>query len=85
MSLSGEELRVQLFTLFTILYMQTLLDCCILQWKFIWLILLSPHFQICENENKEELKAKLKEILREKNDIFNSKNQEEDKVWFALY
>ncbi|KAF2310098.1 hypothetical protein GH714_006532 [Hevea brasiliensis] len=32
------------------------------------------------HENKEELKTKLKEILREKNDIFNSKNPEEDKV-----
>ncbi|KAJ9186468.1 hypothetical protein P3X46_002038 [Hevea brasiliensis] len=32
------------------------------------------------NENKEELKTKLKEILREKNDVFNSKNPEEDKV-----
>ncbi|KAM5588063.1 5'-3' exoribonuclease 3 [Rosa sericea] len=33
------------------------------------------------HENKEDLKAKLKEILREKSDAFNSKNpQEEDKV-----
>ncbi|OAY50600.1 5'-3' exoribonuclease 3 isoform X2 [Manihot esculenta] len=40
----------------------------------------SLEIEICENENKEELKAKLKEILREKNDIFNSKNQEEDKI-----
>ncbi|XP_050363454.1 5'-3' exoribonuclease 3 isoform X2 [Argentina anserina] len=31
-------------------------------------------------ENKEDLKAKLKEVLREKNDAFNSDNPEEDKV-----
>ncbi|XP_059638313.1 5'-3' exoribonuclease 3 isoform X3 [Cornus florida] len=33
-----------------------------------------------ECENKEELKAKLKRILREKSDVFNSENQDEDKV-----
>ncbi|KAB1203693.1 5'-3' exoribonuclease 3 [Morella rubra] len=32
------------------------------------------------NENKEELKAKLKEVLREKSDVYNSKKPEEDKV-----
>ncbi|XP_048226766.1 5'-3' exoribonuclease 3 isoform X2 [Ricinus communis] len=32
------------------------------------------------HENKDELKAKLKEILREKSDAFNSKNPEEDKI-----
>lgn len=31
-------------------------------------------------ENKEDLKAKLKELLREKSDSFNSENPEEDKV-----
>ncbi|CAN6482583.1 unnamed protein product [Victoria cruziana] len=31
-------------------------------------------------ENKEELKAKLKNVLREKSDVFNSANPEEDKV-----
>lgn len=31
-------------------------------------------------ENKEELKAKLKELLREKSDAFNSANPEEDKI-----
>ncbi|KAL5557905.1 hypothetical protein UlMin_034116, partial [Ulmus minor] len=31
-------------------------------------------------ENKEELKAKLKEVLRGKSDAFNSENPEEDKV-----
>lgn len=31
-------------------------------------------------ENKDELKAKLKESLREKSDAFNSENPEEDKV-----
>lgn len=35
-------------------------------------------FQVVEN--KEELKTKLKELLREKNDVFNSGNPEEDKV-----
>ncbi|XP_062099254.1 5'-3' exoribonuclease 3-like isoform X2 [Humulus lupulus] len=33
-----------------------------------------------EKENKEELKAKLKEIIRGKSDAFNSENPEEDKV-----
>uniref|UniRef100_A0A5B7BCI5 5'-3' exoribonuclease n=1 Tax=Davidia involucrata TaxID=16924 RepID=A0A5B7BCI5_DAVIN len=33
-----------------------------------------------ERENKEELKAKLKELLREKSDVFNSGDPEEDKV-----
>ncbi|KAF8410468.1 hypothetical protein HHK36_002997 [Tetracentron sinense] len=32
------------------------------------------------SENKEELKTKLKESLREKSDLFNSDNAEEDKV-----
>ncbi|XP_027331100.1 5'-3' exoribonuclease 3 isoform X2 [Abrus precatorius] len=31
-------------------------------------------------DNKDELKTKLKEILREKSDVFNSKNAEEDKI-----
>lgn len=31
-------------------------------------------------ENKEELKTKLKEVLRDKSDLFNSENSEEDKV-----
>lgn len=31
-------------------------------------------------DNKDELKTKLKEILRDKSDVFNSKNAEEDKV-----
>lgn len=31
-------------------------------------------------ENKDELKLKLKELIREKSDAFNSDNQEEDKV-----
>ncbi|EHA8590959.1 5'-3' exoribonuclease 2 [Cocos nucifera] len=31
-------------------------------------------------ENKEELKTKLKEVLREKSDVFNSETPEEDKV-----
>ncbi|KAE9458627.1 hypothetical protein C3L33_09467, partial [Rhododendron williamsianum] len=34
--------------------------------------------EICEN--KEEMKTKLKEVLREKSDAFNSENPEEDKV-----
>ncbi|XP_007017772.2 PREDICTED: 5'-3' exoribonuclease 3 isoform X1 [Theobroma cacao] len=33
-----------------------------------------------EHENKEELKAKLKELIRDKSDVFNSKNHEEDKI-----
>ncbi|XP_047320025.1 5'-3' exoribonuclease 3-like isoform X2 [Impatiens glandulifera] len=32
------------------------------------------------HENKEEFKTKLKEIIREKSDLFNSENPEEDKV-----
>uniref|UniRef100_A0A3N7EL97 5'-3' exoribonuclease n=1 Tax=Populus trichocarpa TaxID=3694 RepID=A0A3N7EL97_POPTR len=32
------------------------------------------------HENQEELKTKLKELLREKSDVFNSKNHGEDKV-----
>ncbi|CAL5349370.1 unnamed protein product [Camellia sinensis] len=32
------------------------------------------------HENKEELKIKLKELLREKSDVFNSENPEQDKV-----
>ncbi|XP_022951439.1 5'-3' exoribonuclease 3-like [Cucurbita moschata] len=32
------------------------------------------------HENKNELKAKLKEILREKSDVFNTDNAEEDKI-----
>ncbi|XP_022769156.1 5'-3' exoribonuclease 3-like isoform X2 [Durio zibethinus] len=31
-------------------------------------------------ENKEELKAKLKELIRDKADVFNYKNHEEDKI-----
>ncbi|GAV59987.1 XRN_N domain-containing protein [Cephalotus follicularis] len=36
--------------------------------------------EIETHDNKEELKAKLKEVLREKSDVFNSKNSEEDKI-----
>ncbi|XP_059459559.1 5'-3' exoribonuclease 3 isoform X1 [Corylus avellana] len=36
--------------------------------------------EIDESENKEELKSKLKEVLREKSDVYNSQNPEEDKV-----
>ncbi|KAJ6773576.1 5'-_3' EXORIBONUCLEASE [Salix purpurea] len=36
--------------------------------------------EIEAHENKEELKTKLKELLREKSDVFNSNNHEEDKV-----
>ncbi|GMI83096.1 5'-3' EXORIBONUCLEASE 3, 5'-3' exoribonuclease 3 [Hibiscus trionum] len=32
------------------------------------------------HENKEELKAKLKELIRDKSDVFNSQNHEEDKI-----
>ncbi|XP_043713419.1 5'-3' exoribonuclease 3-like isoform X2 [Telopea speciosissima] len=39
---------------------------------------LKEEVEICEN--KEELKMKLKESLREKSDLFNSENPEEDKV-----
>ncbi|KAJ6938402.1 5'-3' exoribonuclease 3-like isoform X2 [Populus alba x Populus x berolinensis] len=35
------------------------------------------------HENKEELKTKLKELLREKSDVFNSKNHGEDKKFSA--
>lgn len=42
------------------------------QFKFVCL------FQ--ETENKEELKTKLKELIREKSDAFNSDTHEEDKV-----
>lgn len=42
------------------------------------------HFKfVClfqETENKEELKTKLKELIREKSDAFNSDTYEEDKV-----
>ncbi|KAG6648500.1 hypothetical protein CIPAW_07G151800 [Carya illinoinensis] len=37
-------------------------------------------FEIELDENKEELKAKLKEVLREKSDVYNSHKPEEDKV-----
>ncbi|GAV67835.1 zf-CCHC domain-containing protein/XRN_N domain-containing protein [Cephalotus follicularis] len=37
-------------------------------------------FDIETRDNKEELKAKLKEVLREKSDVFNSKISEEDKI-----
>ena len=33
-----------------------------------------------ELENKEELKSMLKDAIREKSDVFNSENSEEDKV-----
>lgn len=36
--------------------------------------------EIEAQENKEELKAKLKEIIRGKSDVFNSENAEDDKV-----
>ena len=42
------------------------------------LLFLSSRHQV--HGNKEELKAKLKELIREKADVFNSKNHEEDKV-----
>ncbi|KAH1064982.1 hypothetical protein J1N35_029969 [Gossypium stocksii] len=32
------------------------------------------------HENKEQLKAKLKELIRDKSDVFNSSNHEEDKI-----
>ncbi|KAI3734152.1 hypothetical protein L6452_13615 [Arctium lappa] len=35
-------------------------------------------------DNKEELKTKLKEILREKSDVFNSEQQEEDKIQLGV-
>ncbi|XP_035538539.1 5'-3' exoribonuclease 3-like isoform X3 [Juglans regia] len=37
-------------------------------------------FEIEVDENKEELKAKLKDVLREKSDVYNSHKPEEDKV-----
>lgn len=37
-------------------------------------------YAIQVSENKEELKTKLNKLLRDKNDIFNSENPEEDKV-----
>ncbi|CAK9178431.1 unnamed protein product [Ilex paraguariensis] len=36
--------------------------------------------EIEERDNKEELKTKLKDLLREKSDAFNSENPEEDKI-----
>lgn len=33
------------------------------------------------HENKEELKKNLKELLREKSDVYSSENPDEDKVW----
>ncbi|XP_052201643.1 5'-3' exoribonuclease 3 isoform X2 [Diospyros lotus] len=36
--------------------------------------------EIEARENKEDLKTKLKELLRERSDVFNSENPEEDKV-----
>lgn len=47
-----------------------------------WLLFLF-RFQI--QDNKEELKSKLKGILREKSDVFNSENAEADKVWLVVY
>ncbi|KAG4379465.1 hypothetical protein GLYMA_17G257100v4 [Glycine max] len=38
------------------------------------------NLEIDAQDNKDELKTKLKEILREKSDVFNSKNAEEDKI-----
>lgn len=38
------------------------------------------NLEIDFQDNKEELKAKLKELLREKSDVFNSKTAEEDKI-----
>ena len=47
-------------------------------------VIVFTNFQVRENgevrENKEDLKAKLKEVLREKSDLFNSENPEEDNV-----
>ncbi|KAL3845308.1 hypothetical protein ACJIZ3_002711 [Penstemon smallii] len=37
-------------------------------------------FETDVHENKEELKSKLKELLREKSDVFNTDSQEEDKI-----
>ncbi|KAL9678728.1 hypothetical protein QQ045_016577 [Rhodiola kirilowii] len=36
--------------------------------------------ELDEDDNKEELKIKLKGLLREKNDVFNTDNPEEDKI-----
>ncbi|CAM8922561.1 unnamed protein product [Rhodiola kirilowii] len=36
--------------------------------------------ELDEDDNKEELKIKLKGLLREKNDLFNSDNPENDKI-----
>ncbi|XP_051139158.1 5'-3' exoribonuclease 3 [Andrographis paniculata] len=36
--------------------------------------------EVEESENKEELKSKLKELLREKSDVFNMETQDEDKI-----
>ncbi|XP_038889945.1 5'-3' exoribonuclease 3 isoform X1 [Benincasa hispida] len=36
------------------------------------------------HENKKELKTKLKEVLREKSDVFNSNNSEEDKIKLGI-
>lgn len=38
-----------------------------------------------ERENKEELKTMLKEALKEKSDLFNCENPEEDKVFFSFF
>lgn len=42
------------------------------------------HFVVCfflqVLENKEDLKAELKKLLKEKSDVFNSENPEGDKV-----
>lgn len=43
------------------------------------------HFLFQAQENKEELKAKLKEIIRGKSDVFNSENAEDDKVSVVFY
>jgi len=52
--------------------------CCI---SFVVDLLLCSTFNIFQVlDNKEELKTKLKEILREKSDAFNSDQPEEDKV-----
>ncbi|KAF9620441.1 hypothetical protein IFM89_012618 [Coptis chinensis] len=42
--------------------------------------LIYPFLVAKTQENKEELKTKLKDLIREKSDLFNSSNQEEDKV-----
>lgn len=48
-----------------------------------WAIFFSSGYQ--EQQNKEELKAKIKEIIRGKSDAFNSENPEEDKVVLVFY